>query len=83
MNAQNQAIKSTMMSGGWKDIRNLLEGKINGLKLPENISKNMSYNDIAIHTLGKAYARKTIKRWLKELDKISNEKEWEKPKLLR
>jgi hypothetical protein len=77
---KNENIKSALMSTGWQEIRQHLERKIDLLKLPENISKNMSYNDIAIHALGKAYARKTIKRWLKELDIIASNKEWEKPK---
>lgn len=73
----NEAIKSTMMSSGWLEIRRKLDDKMNGLRMAKNISKKKQYQDIAIEALGKAYAYRTLERWLKELDGISNTKKME------
>jgi hypothetical protein len=78
----NLNIKATMATGGWQEIRQMLENKKNGLRLPKNVNKNKDYKNIAIETLGKAYAVRIIDRWLKELDGINNVKQGEVKKRL-
>lgn len=64
-----------MSTQGWKEMRAIMEMKIASLRMPKNISKKKDYSNIAIEVIGKAYAVRTVERWLKELDAIDGRRE--------
>ena len=74
-------IKTTISTQGWQEIMELLDKKIYSLRLAKNIKKDKRFEDIAIETLARAKAVKTLERWIKEINKLGNDqpKEIKKP----
>ena len=69
MNIEN--VKSTMASQGWAEIEDYLRAKLADIRLAKNISKNKSFQDIAIDTLAKGKAARLVERTLTELKQMT------------
>lgn len=65
---QRKVLNTLRQTSAWSILMEMFESEIASLRLPKYISKNKSYNDIAIEVIGKAYAVKKIEKILKTVN---------------
>ncbi|MEI7942790.1 MAG: hypothetical protein WCH76_06450 [Candidatus Riflemargulisbacteria bacterium] len=72
-NQEKQALIGIKETAGYAVLMSMVETEVAKLRLPKFVSKDKSYNDIAIECLGKAYAVKKLEKIFKTIDSLKNE----------